>query len=126
MQEVHVHAGTEEGAVSLGPGPMETLLDGMSSPGKSTPGCASIIMTYFGSAGFVFVYINQVGEIKFSTDETMRFVIIKQVLIVFIVVLMNKEKDHSLGGGWSWVCVVFCGLDVPIEREELFRVVLNP
>ena len=32
MQEVHVHAGTEEGAVSLGPGPMETLLDGMSSP----------------------------------------------------------------------------------------------
>ena len=31
MQEVHVHAGTEEGAVSLGPGPRETLLDGMSS-----------------------------------------------------------------------------------------------
>ena len=27
--EVHVHAGTEEGAVSLGPGPMGTLLDGM-------------------------------------------------------------------------------------------------
>ena len=29
MQETHVHAGTEEGAVSLGPGPMGTLLDGM-------------------------------------------------------------------------------------------------
>ena len=32
MQDVHVHAGTEEGAVSLGPGSMGTLLDGMSSP----------------------------------------------------------------------------------------------
>ena len=32
MQEVHVHAGTEEDAVSLGPGSMGTLLDGMSSP----------------------------------------------------------------------------------------------
>lgn len=32
MQEVHVHAGTEEGTVSSGLGPMETLLDGMSSP----------------------------------------------------------------------------------------------
>ena len=29
MQDVHVHAGTEEGAVSLGPRPMEILLDGM-------------------------------------------------------------------------------------------------
>ena len=29
MQEAHVHAGTEEGAVSLSPGLMETLLDGM-------------------------------------------------------------------------------------------------
>ena len=55
----------------------------------------------------------------------MRFVIIKQVLIVFIVVLMNKEKDHSLGVG-GLGCVVFCGLDVPIEGEELLRVVLNP
>ena len=57
----------------------------------------------------------------------MRFVIIKQVdeMIVFIVVLMNKEKDHSLGVG-GLGCVVFCGLDVPIDGEELFRVVLNP
>ena len=29
MQDVHVHVGTEEGAVSLGPGPMETLLEEM-------------------------------------------------------------------------------------------------
>ena len=29
MQEAYVHAGAEEGAVSLGSGPMETLLDGM-------------------------------------------------------------------------------------------------
>ena len=37
----------------------------------------------------------------------MRFVIIKQVLIVFIVVLMNKEEDHSLGvGGLGVWCSV--------------------
>ena len=54
-------------------------------------GHTSIIMTYFGSVGY------------FLLAMAMRFVIIKQVLIVFIVVLMNKEKDHSLVGGWSWV-----------------------
>lgn len=41
----------------------------------------------------------------------MRFVIIKQVdeMIVFIVVLMDKEKDHSLvvgGLGCVWCSVV--------------------
>ena len=76
-------------------------------------GHTSIIMTYFGSVGY------------FLLAMAMRFVIIKQVLIVFIVVLMNKEEDHSLGVG-GLGCVVFCGLDVPIEGEELLRVVLNP
>ena len=46
-------------------------------------------------------------------------------MIVFIVVLMDKEKDHSLGVG-GLGCVVLCGLDVSIEGEELLRVVLNP
>ena len=50
-------------------------------------GHTSIIMTYFGSVGY------------FLLAMAMRFVIIKQVLIVFIVVLMNKEEDHSLGVG---------------------------
>ena len=79
--------------MSLGPGPMEILLDGRNETfRKSMLGHTSIIMTYFGSVGY------------FLLAMAMRFVIIKQVLIVFIVVLMNKEKDHSLGGGWSWVC----------------------
>lgn len=63
MQEVHVHAGIEEGAVPLGPGPIDSLMD--------------------------------------------------------------KEEDHSLGVG-GLGCVVFCGLDVPIEGEELLRVVPDP
>ena len=58
-------------------------------------GHTSIIMTYFGSVGY------------FLLAMAMRFVIIKQVLIVFIVVLMDKEKDHSLGwvvlGVWCFV-----------------------
>ena len=46
-------------------------------------------------------------------------------LIVFIVVLIDKEEDHSLGVG-GLGCVVFCGLDVPIEGDELLRVVPDP
>ena len=47
MQEAYVHAGAEEGAVSIGPGPMETLLEGWNEfSRKSTLGCAGIIMTY--------------------------------------------------------------------------------
>lgn len=58
----------------------------------------------------------------------MKFVIIKQVdeMIVFIVVLMNKEKDHSLGVSGLGCVMMFCGLDVPIDGDELLRVVLNP
>ena len=38
---------------------------------------------------------------------------------------MDKKEDHSLG--WVVLGVMeFCGLDVPIEGEELLRVVLNP
>ena len=58
-------------------------------------GHTSIIMTYFGSVGY------------FLLAMAMRFVIIKQVLIVFIVVLMNKEKDHSLGVGGLGCVVCF-------------------
>ena len=32
----------------------------------------------------------------------------------------RQKKDHSLASGWPW------GLDVPIEGDELLRVVLNP
>ena len=39
--------------------------------------------------------------------------------------MMNKEEDHSLGVG-GLGCVVFCGLDVPIEGEELLWVVPDP
>ena len=131
MQEVHVHAGTEEGAVSLGPGPMETLLEGWNEfSRKSTPGCAGIIMVYHITLTILNLTLYpliQLEKLSFLLAMAMRFVIIKQVdeMIVFIVVLMNKEKDHSLGVG-GLGCVVFCGLDIPIEGEELLRVVLNP
>ena len=88
MQEVHVHAGTEEVLCPLDLDQMKILLDGRNEAfRKSMLGHTSIIMTYFGSVGY------------FLLAMAMRFVIIKQVLIVFIVVLMNKEKDHSLGVG---------------------------
>ena len=39
--------------------------------------------------------------------------------------MMDKKEDHSLG--WVVLGVMeFCGLDVPIEGEELLWVVLNP
>lgn len=62
MQEAHAHAGgtctcrDRGGAVSLGPGSMEILLDGMR---LSENPCQHNhdLSYYFGSAGFVFVYI---------------------------------------------------------------------
>lgn len=77
--EAHVHAGgtctcrDRGGAVSLGPGPMETLLDGMSSPENPRWDAPAylwpILSYYFGSAGFIFVSINPIGEIKFSIGD---------------------------------------------------------
>ena len=59
-------------------------------------GHTSIIMTYFGSVGY------------FLLAMAMRFVIIKQVLIVFIVVLMNKKKRPLT---WRWVVLgVWCSV----------------
>lgn len=45
---------------------------------------------------------------------------------VLMVWRVGKEEDHSLWCGWSWVAVAACGLDVPIEGEELLWVVLYP
>ena len=73
---------------------------------KSLLGCASIIMTYHITLTILNLTLYpliQLEKLSFLLAMAMRFVIIKQVLIVFIVVLMNKEKDHSLVGGWSWV-----------------------
>ena len=97
---------------------------------KSMLGHASIIMVYHITLTILNLTLYpliQLEKLSFLLAMAMRFVIIKQVdeMIVFIVVLMNKEKDHSLGVG-GLGCVVFCGLDVSIEGEELFRVVLNP
>ena len=91
-------------------------------------GHTSIIMTYHITLTILNLTLYpliQLKKLSFLLAMAMRFVIIKQVLIVFIVVLMNKEEDHSFGVG-GLGCVVFCGLDVPIEGEELLRVVLNP
>ena len=37
-----------------------------------------------------------------------------------------KEEDHSLGGGWSCGAAAARDSDIPIEGDELLRVVLNP
>ena len=108
MQDVHVHAGTEEGAVFFGPGPMEILLDGMrlsENPYQHNHNLSyHIILVQLD----LFLYpLIQLEKLSFLLAMAMRFVIIKQVLIVFIVVLMNKEKDHSLG----WVVLgVWCSV----------------
>ena len=96
MQEVHVHAGTEEVLCPLDLDQMKILLDGRNETfRKSMLGHTSIIMTYFGSVGY------------FLLAMAMRFVIIKQVLIVFIVVLMNKKKKTTHLG---WVVLGVCGV----------------
>ena len=77
---------------------------------KSTLGCAGIIMVYHITLTILNLTLYpliQLEKLSFLLAMAMRFVIIKQVLIVFIVVLMNKEKDHSLG----WVILgVWCSV----------------
>ena len=68
MQEAHVHAGTEEGAVFLGPGPMEILLDGMrlsENPYQHNHD----LSYYFDHTESDLVSINPIGEIKFSIGD---------------------------------------------------------
>ena len=77
---------------------------------KSTLGRAGIIITYHIALTILNLTLYpliQLEKLSFLLAMAMRFVIIKQVLIVFIVVLMNKEKDHSLG----WVVLgVWCSV----------------
>ena len=111
MQEAHVHAGTEEVLCPLVQDQMEILLDGMEWVlQKIHAGHVSIIMTYHITLTILNLTLYpliQLEKLSFLLAMAMRFVIIKQVLIVFIVVLMNKEKDHSLG----WVVLgVWCSV----------------
>ena len=73
MQEAYVHAGAEEGAVSLGPGPRETLLDGMEWVHKKihTGTCRHNhgLSYYFDHTESDLVSINPIGEIKFSIGD---------------------------------------------------------
>ena len=120
MQEAHVHAGTEEGAVSLGPGPMGTLLDGMewvlqkihTGMRRHNHG----LSYYFDHTEFDLVSINPIGEIKFSIgdgDEVRH----NKTSIDSLYSCTDEQRKRPL----TWVgdlgCVVFCGLDVPIEGE---------
>lgn len=81
MQEAHVHAGAEEGAVSLGPGPMETLLEGWNEfTRKSTLGRAGIIMVYHITLTILNLTLYpliQLEKLSFLLAMAMRFVIIK-------------------------------------------------
>ena len=104
MQEVHVHAGTEEVLCPLGQDQWRLYLRRWNEfSRKSTLGRVGIIMAYliillwFSWICFCIHFLLE--KLSFLLAMAMRFVIIKQVLIVFIVVLMNKEKDHSLGVG---------------------------
>ena len=130
MQEAHAHAGgtctcrDRGGAVSLVPRPMETLLDGMRLSENSCQHNHDLSY-YFDHTESGLVSINPIGEIKFSIGDGDEVRHNKISIDSLYVVLINKEEDHSLGVG-GLGCVVFCGLDVPIEGDELLRVVLNP
>ena len=69
MQDVHVHAGTEEGTVFFGPGPMEILLDGMrlsENPYQHNHDISyHIILVQLD----LFLYTFSIGEIKFSIGD---------------------------------------------------------
>ena len=73
MQEAYVHAGAEEGAVFLGPGPRETLLEGMEWVHKKihTGTCRHNhgLSYYFDHTESDLVSINPIGEIKFSIGD---------------------------------------------------------
>ena len=111
MQDVHVHAGTEEVLCLLVQDQWRFYLRRWNEfSRKSTLGRADIIMTYHITLtilNLTLYSLIQLEKLSFLLAMAMRFVIIKQVLIVFIVVLMNKEKDHSLG----WVVLgVWCSV----------------
>lgn len=111
--------------MSLGAGPMEILLDGMR---LSENPCQHNhdLSYYFDHTESDLVSINPIGEIKFSIGDgdEVRY---NKISIDSLYSCTDEQRKRPLTwGGWSWVCVVFCGLDVPIEREELLRVVLNP
>ena len=110
--------------MSLGPGPMEILLDGMR---LSENPCQHNhdLSYYFDHTESDLVSINPIGEIKFSIGDGDEVRHNKTSIDSLYSCMMNKEEDHSLGVG-GLGCVVFCGLDVPIEGEEFLRVVLNP
>ena len=95
---------------------------------KSLLGCASIIMTYHITLTILNLTLypfNPIGEIKFSIgdgDEVRH----NKTSIDSLYSCTDEQRKRPL----TWVgglgCVVFCGLDVPIEGDELLRVVLNP
>ena len=91
--------------MSLGSGPMEILLDGMR---LSENPCQHNhdLSYYFGSAGFIFVSINPIGEIKFSIgdgDEVRH----NKISIDSLYSCTDEQRRRPLTwGGWSWVCGV--------------------
>lgn len=74
MQEAYAHAGgtctcrDRGGAVSLGPRPMETLLDGM-RPSENPCQHNHDLSYYFDHTESDLVFINPIGEIKFSIGD---------------------------------------------------------
>ena len=69
---------------------------------------------------------NPIGEIKFSIGDGDEVRHNKTSIdSLYSCTDEQKKKTTHLGVG-GLGCVVFCGLDVPIEGEELLRVVLNP
>ena len=78
MQDVHVHAGAEEGAVSLGPGPMETLLDGMRLSENLYQHNHNLSYHIILVQLDLFLYpLVQLEKLSFLLAMAMRFVIIK-------------------------------------------------
>ena len=124
MQEAHVHAGTEEVLCPLVQDQMEILLDEMR---LSENPCQHNhdLSYYFDHTESDLVSINPIGEIKFSIGDG-DGVRHNKTSIDSLYSCTDEQRKRPL----TWVgglgCVVFCGLDVPIEGDELLRVVLNP
>ena len=110
MQEVHVHAGTEEVLRPLDLDQMEILLDGMEWVLQKIPAgmCQHNhdLSYYFDHTESDLVSINPIGEIKFSIGDGDEVRHNKISIDSLYSCTDEQKKDHSLGGGWSWVCGV--------------------
>lgn len=94
---------------------------------KIHAGHVSITMTYHITLTILNLTLYpliQLEKLSFLLAMAMRFVNECDNKIRLIKLMTNKKTTHLEVGGLG--CVVFCGLDVPIEGEELLRVVLNP